>query len=188
MKADELGKRIHNDFVTSPHQPKSSQSKTTDIHVSPDRKSISGFSNSINRADQIAASVDQKLQVMINVLNQMSSENDDIIRAQLARFFHVLKAFISEALHPTGDWSTDQILAGKSIHSHVDDTLIAAQGEKINSLNINQLSKSPRNEDIQATLQSVKKVKASVKKLRNNLALARSQIIHHSKGSSAITL
>lgn len=188
MKADELGKRIHNDFVASPHQLKSSQSKTTNVHVGPDRKSVSGFSNSINRADQIAASVDQKLQVMIHVINQMSTENDDIIRAQLARFFNVLKAFIGEALHPTGDWSTDQILAGKSIHGHIDDALIAIQGEKMSSNNINQLSKSPRNEEIQATLQSVKKVKASVKKLRNNLASARSHIIHHSKGSSAITL
>jgi len=188
MKADELGKRIHNDIIASPRQPKSSQTKTTHIQVNPDRKGVAGFSNSINRADQIAATIDQKLQIMIHVLNQMSSENDDIIRAQLARFFNVLKAFISEALHPTGDWSTDQILAGKSIHGHVDDALIAAQGEKISSININQLSKSPRNEDIQASLQNIKKAQASVKKLRNNLASARSQIAHHSNGSSVLTL
>jgi hypothetical protein len=131
---------------------------------------------------------------MANVLDQIGNEKDDIIRAQLARFFNVLRAFIEEALHSTGDWSNDQIMSGKGINvnSGYNGTTIAVQGERMNlgskRLNISELSKSPTSDDIEAMMQSIEKAQAGVKKLRNSLASARAQIAHHSTGSSEITL
>ena len=85
---------------------------------------------------------------MSKILNQIGNEKNDIIREQLARFFNVLRAYIEEALHPTGDWSTDQIMSGKSIKVNrgADGTIIAVQGERITmgSLEISKLSEHQR--------------------------------------------
>lgn len=194
MKADGVGSKNYNDIVASTHQPKPAKTKTSPAPVRSSIKSTWEIAASIEKADHIAEQVGKKLQVMSNVLNQLGNENDDIIRAQLARFFHVLRAYIEEALHPTGDWATDQILSGKSITVNSGDNspTIAVQGERIDlgskGLSIGELPKSPKNEDAQVLMHNIKKAQDSVKKLRNNLASARVQIAHHSKGSSAITL
>jgi|WetSurMetagenome_2_1015567.scaffolds.fasta_scaffold53308_2 hypothetical protein len=196
MKADEIGNRIYSDIVVSTHQSKPAKKiNTAPVSQSSSNKSSVESTGSIERADRIAAKVSQKLQAMANVLDQIGNEKDDIIRAQLARFFHVLRAFIEEALHPTGDWSTDQILSGKGINVNSSDigTTIAVQGERMNlgskGLNISELPKSPTSENIEAMMQSIEKAQASVKKLRNSLTSARAQIAHHSTGSSSgITL
>jgi CRISPR/Cas system CSM-associated protein Csm2 small subunit len=191
MKADGVGNRIYSDIVASTHQPKPAKTKTTPVSVISGSKNTSESSASIERADRIAAKVTQKLQAMANVLDQIGTEKNDVIREQLARFFNVLQAFIEEALHPTGDWSTDQIMSGKIIKVDGDNgATVAVQGERITmgSLEIRELSKSPTNEDINAMLQNIKKAQTSIKKLRNSLAAARVQIAHNSMVSSEITL
>jgi hypothetical protein len=82
-------------------------------------------------------------------------------------------------------------MSGKIIKVDGDNgATVAVQGERITmgSLEIRELSKSPTNENIQATMQSIEKAKAAVKKLRNSLASARAQIDYHSTGSSEIIL
>jgi hypothetical protein len=194
MKADGAGYRIYNDISASTHQPKPPKTKSKPAQINSGIKSTPDIASSIERTDQIAARVNQKLQTMANVLNQMGNENNDIVRAQLARFFHVLRAYIEEALHPTGDWSTDQILSGKSVNVNPGEnsTTIAIQGERMNlgskGFSIGELPKSPTSEDIQGMMHNIKNAQASVKKLRNNLSSARSQIAYHSKGSSTLTI
>jgi hypothetical protein len=192
MKADGVGNRIYNDIVASTHQPKTAKKiNSAPVTQSSSNKDSVESAVSIERADRIAAKVGQKLQAMANVLDQIGNEKNDIIREQLARFFNVLRAFIEEALHPTGDWSTDQIMSGKSIKEDGDNgASVSLQGERITmgSLEIRDLSKSPTSENIQAMMQSIEKAQAGIKKLRNSLASARAQIAHHSTGSSEITL
>lgn len=193
MKADGVDTRILNDIFVSAHQPKLAKKiKTTSVSPPSINKVNMDSAGSIERADQIAATVSKKLQTMSNLLAQIENEQNDIIREQLARFFNVLKAFIDEALHPTGDWSTDQIFLGKSVNVNSGDNgvTVAVQGERVTTgnFNIRELSKSPANGDLQVMMQSITKAQTAVKKLRNNLASARSQIAHHSKGSAAITL
>lgn len=153
---------------------------------------LASLKSGIDYADQVAEKIGQKLQVMANILTQIDNEKDDFIRAQLARFFKVLQAFIDEALHPTGNQYSDRILFGKSVQVHIDDSAIVVHGKRINldskGLNLNRLSKSQKNEDVHAIMPSITKVQASVKKLRSNLASARLQIMHHSNRSSTITL
>lgn len=192
MKADGIGNRIYSDIVASTHQSKPAKNiKTTSVSQFSNNKTASDLSAGIERADQIAVTVGRKLEVMANLLDQLGSEKSDIVREQLARFFNIVRAFIEEALHPTGDWSTDRIMSGKNIKVDGDNgASVAVQGERITmgSLEIHELSKSPNSDNIQAMMQNIKKAQTSVKKLRNSLASARVQIEHHSTGSSEITL
>ena len=103
-----------------------------------------------------------------------------------------MKAFIDEALHPTGDLATDRILAGKSVDIHIDNTSITLQGIRIKleaqHSSLNELSKSPKTEDVHIMMQAIRKAQRDVKKLRINLSSARDQIAHHSKKTSSLTL
>jgi hypothetical protein len=193
MKADGIGNRIYSDIVASTHQSKFTKNiGTTSVSQFSNNKTASDLSAGIERADQIAVTVGRKLEVMVNLLDQLGSEKSDIVREQLARFFNIVRAFIQEALHPTGDWSTDRIMSGKSVNVNLggNEAAFAVKGERITrgSLESHELSKSPNSDDMQAMMQNVAKAQTSVKKLRSNLASARAQIAHHSRGSSGITL
>jgi len=190
MKADGIGNRIiDNNVGKTPWLTHVKSSKTTSASQ-PVNKGTHGLVTNIEQADRITEDVNTKLEEMSKLLSRIRNEKDDIIREQLIRFFNVLKAYINEALHPTGDWSTDQIMSGKSIKIDLgaDGTSIIVQGEKIYNTEIREMSKSPTSEDIETMQQSIKNVQASANKLRNNIAFARSQIIHHSNKSSTITL
>jgi hypothetical protein len=190
MKADGVGTRNIDDTIGQTHWQtivKNSKAKSVSQNVN---KGAHGLITSIEQTDQIAEDVIAKLEEMSRLLNRTRNEKDDIIREQLIRFFNVLKVYINEALHPTGDWSTDQIMSGKSIKVDLgaDGTSIVVQGERIDNMEIRELSKSPTSEDLETMQQNIKDAQAIAKKLRNNIASARSQIIHHSNKSSEITL
>ena len=146
----------------------------------------------IERADHIAASVSKKLEDMSKILNVIRNEQNDAIREKLARLFNVLRAYIEETLHPTGDWSTDQIMSGKTIEVNrgADGAIMAVHGERMTmgSLEVNKLSRTPTGEELETFQQYIQKAEASVAKLRNNLASARSQVAHLSKESNGLTL
>lgn len=191
MKADGIGITIIDDIVGQTHYPRTVKNiKTTSPLQSPSSKAANEPVASIELADQIADDISKKLQEMSNLLIKIRDEKNDIIREQLARFFNILKVYIKEALHPTGNWSTDQIMSGKSIKVGLgtDGAHIVVQGERIDNTKIRELSKSSTSEEIEAMQLSIKNAQASVKKLRNNIASARSQIIHHSSKSSEIIL
>jgi len=193
MKVDGLDKRMHGDVFISPNTLKSKRTKTAPATATRvDRRDSANLPEVFVRVDQAAAKIDQKLTVMTKILNQINSEKDDIIRARLARFFNVLKAFIDEALHPTGDLATDRILAGKSVDIHIDNTSITLQGIRIKleaqHSSLNELSRSPKTEDVHIMMQAIRKAQRDVKKLRINLSSARDQITHHSKKTSSLTL
>ena len=191
MKADGIGITIIDGIVGQTHYPRTVKKIKT---ISPLQSSSSKAANepvkSIELADQIADDASKKLQEMSNLLNKIRDEKNDIIREQLARFFNILKVYINEALHPTGDWSTDQIMSGKSIKVGLgtDGASIVVQGERIDNRKIRELSKSPTSEEVETIQQSIKNAQASAKKLRNNIASARSQLIHHLSKSSEIIL
>lgn len=184
---------MHGDVFISPNTLKSKQTKTAPATATRvDRRDSANLPEVFERVDQAAAKIDQKLTIMTKILNQINSEKDDIIRARLARFFNVLKAFIDEALHPTGDLATDRILAGKSVDIHIDNTSITLQGIRIKleaqHSSLNELSRSPKTEDVHIMMQAIRKAQRDVKKLRINLSSARDQIAHHSKKTSSLTL
>lgn len=192
MKADLIGMIVNVEtIVGQTHGPKPVK-KVNTTSASETNKTTADLSVSIEQADRIAAKISQKLQDMSKFLNQIGNESNDIIREQLARFFNVLKVYIEKALHPTGDWSTDQIMSGKTLKVNIraDGACVVVQGERITmeNLEIRELSKSPTSDDIEIMQQNIRKAQASVKKLRNNLSSARSQIAHHSKGSSVLTI
>lgn len=157
-----------------------------------DNKYVSDMLASIEQADRTASTVSRKLQGMANLLNQLQGEKDDIVREQLARFFHVLRAFIREALHPTGDWSSDRILAGKNVNmtSVADGKVLAVKGENIVAAvgEIPSLTRPPTTESVQAVLESIGKAQKSVNKVRNNLSAARAHAARHGRESSGVTL
>jgi prefoldin subunit 5 len=192
MKADGLGKCINRDTDFSLNHRVYAKAKTKNLPTRSDGKDVAKLSISIEQVDQIVEKVSQKLQVMTNTLNQIGNEKDDIIRAQLARFFNVLSVIIDETLHSTGHWSSNQFMSDKAIEVRlgVDGTSITVQGEKIAIYNtgIRELSKSPTSEDIEAMQQDIKKAQASITKLRNNVASAKSQVIHHPNQSSGIII
>jgi hypothetical protein len=193
MKAEGVGNRISDDIVGLTHNLKSAKKvKLPPVLTTSGNKVTVELAAGIERADQIAASVGKKLQDMSKLLNQIGKEENDIVREQLARFFNVLRAFIEEALQPTGDWSVDQIISGKSVtvDPGPSGVSIAARGEKITmgSLGIPEVPGSPKSEDVQVMMQNIRKAQAAVKKLRNNLATARAQLGHHSSRSSEIIL
>jgi len=191
MKADGVGTRNIDDAIGQAHWPRHDKKiKKTSALQSTRTKGAHEFTVSIEQTDQKLEDLSKKLQEMSNLLNKIRDEKNDIIREQLARFFNILKVYINEALHPTGDWSTDQIMSGKSIKVGLgtDGAHIVVQGERIDNTKIRELSKSSTSEEIEAMQLSIKNAQASVKKLRNNIASARSQIIHHSSKSSEIIL
>jgi hypothetical protein len=191
MKTDLVGISNVETIVGQTHNPKPVK-KVNTTSASETNKTTADLSASIERADRIAVKVSQKLQDMSKFLNQIGNEKNDIIREQLARFFNVLKVYIEEALNPTGDWSTDQIMSGKTLKVNIgaDGASIVVQGERItmDNLEIRGLSKSLTNDDIETMQQNIRKAQASVKKLRTNLASTRSQIAHHSRESNGLTL
>jgi hypothetical protein len=193
MKADLVGISNVETIVGPTHGPKPvKRVNTPSVSQSATNKPTADLSAGIERADRIAAKVSQKLQDMSKFLNQIGNETNDIIRERLARFFNVLKVYIEEALHPTGDWSSDQIISGKTLKVNIgaDGASIVVQGERItmDNLEIRELSKSPTNDDIETMQQNIRKAQASVKKLRTNLASVRLQIAHQSKESTGLTL
>jgi hypothetical protein len=193
MKADLVGVSNIETIVGPTHSPKPVKKvNTTSASQSAPDKTTADFPASIERADRIAAKVSKKLQDMSKFLNQIGNETNDIIREQLARFFNVLKVYIEESLHPTGDWSTDQIISGKTLKVNIgaDGASIVVHGERItmDNLEIREMSKSPTSDDIETMQQNIRNAQASIKKLRTNLASARSQIAHHSKESTGLTL
>ena len=193
MKTGEVGNSILDDIVVSTHKLKPAKRIERTSILSPQSNNATvRLATSIERIDQLASSMSKKLQDMSNLLNQMESEKSDIVREQLAHFFNVLRAFIEEALRPTGDWSTDQIMSGKSICVSLGDNAFVVQGERISidskCFDIHELPESPTNNDIQTLTQNIEKALTRVKKLRNNLTSARAQITHHSTGSSEIIL
>jgi septal ring factor EnvC (AmiA/AmiB activator) len=193
MKAGGVGVNNLETIVGPKHEPRTVKKiRTTTLTQSHSRKTASDLSSVIERADQTAVRIGQKLQEMSKLLNQIGNEKSDIIRQQLARFFNVLKAYVEEALHPTGEWSTGQIMSGKSIKVNIgaDGASIVVKGEKIitDNAEISELSTTPTNEDLETMQQNIKKVQFSVRKLRDNLASARAQIAHHSKESNSLTL
>lgn len=193
MKADLTGLSNIDTIIGTTHGPKTVKKV---IHARPARSTDSSLAvdlpSIIERADRKAAKVSQKLQEMVELLNQMKEEKNDIIREQLARFFNVLRAYIEEALHPTGDWSTDQIMSGKNIKVNIEvgGASIIVQGERIDfdKLGIRELSSAPTNEDLETLQQNIKKAHASLKSLRGNLASARHMMAHHAQGSGGLTL
>jgi len=167
MKVDGLDKRMHGDVFISPNTLKSKRTKTAPATATRvDRRDSANLPEVFVRVDQAAAKIDQKLTIMTKILNQINSEKDDIIRARLARFFNVLKAFIDEALHPTGDLATDRILAGKSVDIHIDNTSITLQGIRIKleaqHSSLNELSRSPKTEDVHIMMQAIRKAQRDV--------------------------
>jgi len=193
MKTGEVGNSILDDIVLSTHKLKpANRIEKTSISSPQSNNTNVLIATSIERIDQLASSISKKLQDMSNLLNQMESEKSDIVREQLAHFFNVLRAFIEEALRPTGDWSTDQIMSGKSFNVSLGDNAVVVQGERITidsrCFDIHELPESPTNNDIQTLRQNIEKALTRVKKLRNNLTSARAQIMHHSNGSSEIIL
>jgi hypothetical protein len=193
MKADLVGISNVETIVGPTHGSKPVKKvNTTSVSQSSKNQTTADFSVSIERADRIAVRVSQKLQDMYKFLNQIGNETNDIIRERLARFFNVLKVYLEEALHPTGEWSTDQIMSGKTLKVNIgaDGASIVVQCERITmeTLEIRELSKSPTSDDIETMQQNIRKAQASIKKLRTNLASARSQIAHHSKESTSLTL
>jgi hypothetical protein len=193
MNTDGVGIKVIDGFIGTNHSQRPVKKiKITSAAQSSSSKGAGELVASIEKADQISENISKKLQDMSNLLCQIKSEKNDIIREQLARFFNVLKVYINEALHPTGDWSTDQIMSGKTIKVNLgaDGASIIVQGERITMDNteIHELSESPTNNDIETMQQNIKKAQASIKRLVNNLTFARSQIGHHSNKSSAITL
>lgn len=151
-------------------------------HVSP----------SLQRADRIAATVGKKLDDMASLASQMESTQDDVIREQLSRFFNVLRAFIREALHPTGDWTTDRLVAGKgvAIISGTDGQELTVQGENLaaTATSIPALTKASTKETIQVVMASIKKARGSVRKLRAGLGSAIAHVSRQTGGSSGVTL
>jgi hypothetical protein len=159
MNADGLGNCINRDTVFSMNHRVYAKAKAKNLPKSSHSKDVAKPPISLEMADQMVEKVSQKLQVMTNVLNQICNEKDDIIRAQLARFFNVLRVFIDEALHPTGDWTTDQIMSGKTITVNLGDdgASITVQGERIAmaSMEIRELQKAPTSEDMETMQQSI---------------------------------
>jgi len=190
MKADGIGARGIDDIIGQTHVSKHVKNTKTTSVSQPVSKGTHGLVASIEQTDQIAEDVSAKLEEMSNLLNQIKNKKNDIIREQLIRFFNVLKVYINEALHPTGDWSTNQLMSGKSIKIDlgVDGASIVVQGERIDNAKISDLSKLPTSADIETIQQSIKKAQANTIRLRNNITSARLQIAHHSHKSSEITL
>jgi len=193
MNTDGVGIKVIDGIIGATHSQRPVKKiKIISASQSSSSKGAGELVASIEKAYQISENISKKLQDMSNLLSQIKNEKNDIIREQLARFFNVLKVYINEALHPTGDWSTDQIMSGKTIKVSpgADGTSIIVQGERITMDNteIHELSKSPTRNDIETMQQNIKKARASIKRLISNLASARSQIGHHSNKSSAITL
>lgn len=168
------------------------KAKTTSVCQASTNRTAADLLARIERADHIAANVSKKLHDMSKILNVIPNEQNDAIREKLARLFNVLRAYIEETLHPTGDWSTDRIMSGKTINVNrgVDGTIMTVHGEKITmgSLEINKLSRTPTGEELETFRQHIKQAEASVGKLRNNLASARSQAAHLSKESIGLSL
>jgi hypothetical protein len=193
MKADGIGNKIYDDSIVSTYTPK--PVKRIKLLIAPalsDRSGNVELATSIERADKIAASVGQKLHEMAVLLRRMGNEKSDIIREQLAHYFNVLRAFIEEALHPTGDASTDRFLSGESFDVPSLGVSGAIQGEKISPrtklLDISELPKNMKNTDIDFASNAIGRAQGDVHTLRSNLAKARAQIAHLSHGSSEITL
>lgn len=190
MKADGIGNRFIDDIVGQTHRPKHAKNtKMTSVSQTVSN-GTHGRVTSIEQIDRIAEDVNTKLEEMSKLLSRIRNEKDDIIREQLIRFFNVLKAYINEALHPTGDWSTDQIISGMTIKINVgtDGASIILQGQRIDNTKIGDLSKLSTTEDIEAMQQKIKKAQDSTKKLLNTIASAKSQTLHQSNKSSTITL
>lgn len=191
MKADLTGLSNIDTIVRTTHGPKTVKKA---IHARPSRSIDASHAvpSIIERVDQKTARVSQKLQAMAKLLNQMKEERNDIIREQLARFFNVLRAYVEEALHPTGDWSTDQIMSDKNIKVNIEvgGASIIVQGERIDfdKLGIRELSSTSTNKDLEVLQQNIKKAEASLKSLRSNLASARHLMTHHAQGSGGLTL
>lgn len=193
MKADGIGTRNVEAVIAPAQGHGTAKIKTNAVaahalkaplpdHVSP----------SLERADRIAATVGKKLDDMASLASQMESTQDDIIREQLSRFFNVLRAFIREALHPTGDWTTDRLVAGKgvAITSGGDGQELTVQGENLaaTATSIPALTKASTKETIQAVMASIKKARGSVRKLRAGLATAKAHVSRQTGGSSGVTL
>jgi hypothetical protein len=193
MKADGIGITIIDGVIGAIHSQRPVKKiKITSASQFSSSKGAGELVASIEKADQISENLSKKLQDMSNLLNQIKNEKNDIIREQLARYFNILKVYINEALHPTGDWSTDQVMSGKTIKINLgaDGASIIVKGERItmDNMEISELSKLPTSDDIETIQQNIKRAQDSIKKLRNNLASAISHIINHSNKSSAITL
>lgn len=192
MKADLSGLSTIDTIIGPRHGPKPIKKSK---HA-PSARSTEGyttnFASIIERADKIVAKINQKLLEMSKLLDQIRDEKNDIIREQLARFFNVLRAYIEEALRPSGDWSTDQIMSGKNIKINIgsDGASMVVQGERIDfdKLGIREMSLTPTSKDLETLQHNIKKAQTNVKKLRDNLVSARHLMVHHSQESDGFTL
>ncbi len=184
MKADGIGNRSVEDNIRAVHRLRPIKKiETKSIFNSSDSTGTVELEANIEQTEQKIVDISEKLNEMSTLIDKIRNEKNDIIRQRLIRFFNVLKVYIDEALHPSGDWSINRFISGK-----ITGESAAAQEERIDITKINKLSQTPTQEDIDAIQRNIKKAQTSAKKLLNTFAVAKSYVQHRSNTSSIINI